>query len=161
VIALLVDRAVVPPGTPAMNVLPGTVVETPDGMVVETFGHRTAVHPRHHRALQGLRRVDLGIRPQALRLGPAGGNGLRGVVFLREPLGLEDEILVEVDGGARLKAISASSVELPEGAPVGLAFAPRDLYVFHPDSKETLSTVSTARRAEPCRRQRDGGTIHR
>ena len=125
-------------GTPAMNVLPGTVVETPDGMAVETFGHRTVVHARHHRALKGLRNVELGIRPQALRLGPAGLDGLRGVVFLREPLGLEDEVLVELEGGARLKAVSASSVDLPEGAPVGVAFAPRDLYVFHPDSKETL-----------------------
>jgi hypothetical protein len=76
--------------------------------------------------------------PAAGGLRPAGGDGLRGVVFLRERLGLEDEILVQLEGGARLKPITASSVELPEGAPVGLAFAPRDLYVFHPDSKETL-----------------------
>ena len=47
-------------------------------------------------------------------------------------------MLVEVEGGARLKAVTASGQDLAEGAPVGLEFAPRDLYVFHPDSKQTL-----------------------
>ena len=125
-------------GTPAMNVVPGSVVETSEGMVVETFGHRTAVHPRHHRILRGLAHVDVGIRPQALRLGPAGSAGLRGVVFLREPLGLEDEVLVELEGGARLKAVTPSALELAEGARVGVAFAAGDVYVFHPDSKDAL-----------------------
>ena len=125
-------------GTPAMNVLPAAVIATRDGMAVETFGHRTVVHPRHHSVLKGLERVQVGIRPQALRLRPAGSEGLRGVVFLREPLGLEDEVLVQVEGGARLKAVTASGEELAEGAAVGLEFAPRDLYVFHPDSKQTL-----------------------
>ena len=97
---------------PAMNVLPGTIVKTPEGLAVELLGHRTLVHPRHHGALQGLARVDVGLRPQALRLGPARGEGLRGVVFLREPLGLEDEVLVELDGGARLKAVTPSALEL-------------------------------------------------
>jgi len=125
-------------GTPAMNVLPGTIVKTPEGLAVELLGHRTLVHPRHHGALQGLARVDVGIRPQALRLGPARGEGLRGVVFLREPLGLEDEVLVELEGGGRLKAVTPSALELPEGAHVGLEFAARDLYVFHPDSRQAL-----------------------
>src|SRR5919198_1173542 len=123
-------------GTPAMNVVPGTIVETSEGMVVETFGHRTAVHPRHHRILRGLAHVDVGIRPQALRLGPAGSAGLRGVVFLREPLGLEDEVLVELEGGARLKAVTPSALELAEGARVGVAFAAGGVYVFHPHSKD-------------------------
>jgi multiple sugar transport system ATP-binding protein len=125
-------------GTPAMNILPAAIVTTADGLAIEMFGHRTAVHSRHQGALQGLKRVDVGIRPQALRLHTAPGVGIRGVVFLREPLGLEDEVLVEVEGGTRVKAVTPSEQEVAEGAPVGLEFAPRDLYVFHPDSRLTL-----------------------
>jgi len=46
--------------------------------------------------------------------------------------------LVELEGGARLKAVTPSALALPEGAHVGLEFAPSALYVFHPDSKRTL-----------------------
>ena len=125
-------------GTPAMNVLPATLVDGPGGLAVELCGHRTAVHPRHHAALRGLKRVEAGIRPQALRLRPPAAGGIRGVVFLREPLGLEDEVLVQLDDGGRLKAVTAVGPEYPEGAAVGVEFAPRDLYVFHPDSGQTL-----------------------
>jgi multiple sugar transport system ATP-binding protein len=125
-------------GTPAMNVLPAALVEAPGGLAVELCGQRTPVDPRHRPALEGLKRVQVGVRPQALRLRAPDAATIRGVVFLREPLGLEDEVLVEVEGGARVKAVTASGQEFPEGAPVGLAFAPRDLYVFHPDSGRTL-----------------------
>ena len=125
-------------GTPAMNVVPAAVVETADGLAIDLCGHRTPVHPRHHAALRGLKRVEAGIRPQALRLCPPDAGGLRGRVFLREPLGLEDEVLVEVQGGGQLKAVTASGEEFPEGAPVTVEYAPRDVYVFHPESKQTL-----------------------
>jgi multiple sugar transport system ATP-binding protein len=125
-------------GTPAMNVLPATLVDVPGALTVELCQQRTTIHPRHTPVLQGLKRVQVGIRPQALRLRAPGAGSIRGVVFLREPLGLEDEVLVEVEGGTRVKAVTASGQEFPEGAPVGLEFSPRDLYVFHPDSGQTL-----------------------
>jgi multiple sugar transport system ATP-binding protein len=125
-------------GTPAMNVVRAAIVEGAGGLAVEILGHRLAIHPRHHTALQGLKSVEAGIRPQALRLRPPGSDGVRGTVFLREPLGLEDEVLVEAAGGARLKAVTASSEEFREGAAVVLEFAPRDLYLFRPESNDTL-----------------------
>ena len=125
-------------GTPAMNVVPAAIVESAGGLAVELLGHRVAIHPRHSAALHGLKHVEAGIRPQALRLRPPGREGVSGVVFLREPLGLEDEVLVEAAGGARLKAVTASGDSFPEGAPVVLDFAPRDLYLFEPDSKAML-----------------------
>jgi ABC-type sugar transport system ATPase subunit len=125
-------------GTPAMNVVPAAIVESAGGLAVEVLDHRVAIHPRHHAALHGLKSVEAGLRPQALRLRAPGSQGVRGVVFLREPLGLEDEVLVEAAGGTRLKAVTASGEEFPEGAAVVLEFAPRDLYLFQPESKETL-----------------------
>jgi len=59
-------------------------------------------------------------------------------VFLREPLGLEDEVLVEVAGGRRVKVVTAAGDQFPEGAEVNLDFAPADLYLFHPDSGKTV-----------------------
>jgi len=125
-------------GTPAMNVVPAAIVESAGGLAVELLGHRVAIHPRHSAALHGLKHVEAGIRPQALRLRPPGREGVSGVVFLREPLGLEDEVLVEAAGGARLKAVTASGDAFPEGAAVVLDFALRDLYLFEPDSKAML-----------------------
>jgi multiple sugar transport system ATP-binding protein len=125
-------------GTPAMNIVPAAIVESAGELTIEVLGHRVAIHPRHHAALHGLKSVEAGIRPQALRLRAPGSKGIRGVVFLREPLGLEDEVLVEGAGGVRLKAITVSGEEFPEGSSVVLEFAPQDLYLFQSESKDTL-----------------------
>jgi len=82
--------------------------------------------------------VEVGIRPQALRLVPPGPDRITGRVFLREPLGLEDEVLVETVDGTRVKAVTAAEEEFPEGAAVGLAFTLRDFFVFNPESKTAL-----------------------
>ena len=116
-------------GTPAMNIIPAAVVTTPAGLAIELLGRQLPVAPRHHAALQGLKRVEVGIRPQALRLVPPGPDRITGRVFLREPLGLEDEVLVETADGTRVKAVTAAAEEFPEGAAVGLDFAARPLSV--------------------------------
>jgi multiple sugar transport system ATP-binding protein len=122
-------------GTPAMNIIPAAVVATSSGLAIELLGQRIPVAARHHTALQGLKRVEVGIRPQALRLVPPRADRITGHVFLREPLGLEDEVLVETVDGTRVKAVTAAGEEFPERAAVGLDFAPRDLIVFNVDSK--------------------------
>ena len=82
-------------GTPAMNIIPATVATTPSGVVIGLLGREIPAAPRQYAALQGLKRVEVGIRPQALRLVAPGPDHISGRVFLREPLGLEDEVLVE------------------------------------------------------------------
>jgi multiple sugar transport system ATP-binding protein len=125
-------------GTPAMNIIPAAVVATPGGVIIELLGRQLPVAPRHHAVLHGLKRVEAGLRPQALRLVPPGPDRMTGRVFLREPLGLEDEVLVETTDGTRLKAVTPAGEEFPEGAAVGLEFAPQLLYLFHAESKTTL-----------------------
>ena len=125
-------------GTPAMNIIPAGVVTMTGGLAIELLGRQIPVAPRHHAALQGLKRVEVGIRPQALRLVPLGRDRITGRVFLREPLGLEDEVLVETAGGTRLKVLTAAMDEFPEGEQVGVDFAPRDLYLFQPEAKTIL-----------------------
>ncbi len=125
-------------GTPAMNIIPATVVTTPAGLAIDLLGKQIPVAPRHHAALQGLKQVEVGIRPQALRLGPPGPDRINGRVFLREPLGLEDEVLVETTDRTRLKVVTAAGEEVPEGVAVGLEFAPGDCYVFRLDSRASI-----------------------
>ena len=125
-------------GTPAMNIIPAGVVTTPTGVAIELLGRQLPVAPRHHAVLQGLKRVEVGIRPQALRLEAPGPKRVTGCVFLREPLGLEDEVLVETGDGARVKVVTAAGEAFPEGVEVGLDFAPPDLYLFHAESRGTI-----------------------
>jgi len=125
-------------GTPAMNIVPATVIDTPGILAVEVLGRQFPAHPRHRGRLQGLKRVEAGLRPQALRLAAPTPDGIRGRIFLREPLGLEDEILLHAADGTPVKLVSGSGQDFAEGDEVGLEFALRDLYLFHPDSRETL-----------------------
>ena len=125
-------------GTPAMNIIPATVVTTPGGLAIELLGRQIPVAPRHHAALHGLKRVEAGIRPQAVRLVPPGPDQITGRVFLREPLGLEDEVLVETADGSRVKVLTAAGEEFSEGALVGLDCALRELHLFDTESKTVL-----------------------
>jgi multiple sugar transport system ATP-binding protein len=126
-------------GTPAMNIIPAAVVTTPRGLAIELLGRLIPVAPRHHAALRGLERVEVGIRPQGVRLVPPGPDRIVGRVFLREPLGLEDEVLVETAHGTQVKVVTGSGEEFAEGAVVGVEFAARDLYLFSAASGNVVS----------------------
>jgi len=125
-------------GTPAMNIIPATVVATPGGTAIELLGRSIPVGSRNRSALEGLKRIKVGVRPQALRLTSPGIGRIVGQVFLKEPLGLEDEVLVETDNGIRVKVITEAGSDFPEGAAVGLEAEASDLYLFHPDSGAVL-----------------------
>jgi ABC-type sugar transport system ATPase subunit len=109
-------------------------------MAIELLGRQLPVASRHHAVLQGHKRVEVGIRPQALRLEAPGlnRNRITGRVFLREPLGLEDEVLVQTADGTRVKVVTAAGEAFPEGVEVGLDFGPPDLYLFHAESRGTI-----------------------
>jgi ABC-type sugar transport system ATPase subunit len=114
------------------------MVATSSGLAIELLGRQIPVAPRHHAALQGRGVVEVGIRPQAMRLMEPGPDRITGRVFLREPLGLEDEVLVETGSGSRVKVVTPAGEAFPEGARVGIAIAPPDVYVFETTSKATL-----------------------
>ena len=125
-------------GTPAMNIIPATVVTTSSGLAIGLLGRQIPVAPRHHAALAGMKRVEVGIRPQALRLLPPGPDRIIGRVFLREPLGLEDEVLVDTADGTRVKVVTAAGEEFPEGTTIALAIPPGDVYLFQPESTRVV-----------------------
>ncbi len=124
-------------GTPAMNVVRGTVVADGDALELELFGSRLPIDGKYSDALGALDRVEVGIRPQAIRLVPPGAGTIVGKVLLREPLGLEDEFLVQIED-AHVKVVMGSSHQIAEGSEVGLAFDPGAVYLFHAESGQTL-----------------------
>jgi multiple sugar transport system ATP-binding protein len=125
-------------GTPAMNIIPATVVATSAGIAIDVLGRQIPVEPQHHSSLEGLKRIQVGIRPQAVRLVSPGVDRIPGRVFLREPLGLEDEVLVETDNGTRVKVVTGPGEGFSEGTAVGVEVEARELYLFHPDSGAML-----------------------
>jgi multiple sugar transport system ATP-binding protein len=124
-------------GTPAMNVVPARVVQDGERLAVDLFGRRIPVPAERAQAIGDRRQVEIGIRPQALGLVAPEGDAIRGTVLLREPLGLEDEFLIQLDD-ATLKVVTAHGRRFPEGSRVGLAVDPAQLYLFDPETGRTL-----------------------
>jgi multiple sugar transport system ATP-binding protein len=118
-------------GTPAMNIIPAMVVRTPAGLGIQLLGKQVPIAAQHHASLEGLEQVRVGIRPQAFKLVPPGPDVIAGRVFLREPLGLEDEVLVETAEGTRVRVVTTPEKDpFPEGASVGLVCDLASLYLF-------------------------------
>ena len=111
-------------GTPAMNIVPGGIVQDGDGLAIDLFGRRIAVPADRAQALGARRQVEIGMRPQALRLVAPEGDAIRGTVLLREPLGLEDEFLVQIDD-ATVKVVTSQGRRFAEDSAVGLEIDPR------------------------------------
>jgi sn-glycerol 3-phosphate transport system ATP-binding protein len=124
-------------GTPAMNIVPAVIVQEGDGRAIDLFGRWIAVPADRAQALGARRQVEIGMRPQALRLVAPEGDVIRGTVLLREPLGLEDEFLIQLEG-ATVKVVTAQGRRFGEGSRVGLAVDPAQLYLFDPETGRTL-----------------------
>jgi multiple sugar transport system ATP-binding protein len=124
-------------GTPAMNIVPAGIVQSGDRPAIDLFGRRIAVPADRLQALDGRRQVEIGVRPQALRLVAPEGEAIRGTVLLREPLGLEDEFLVQIDD-TTIKVVTAQGRRCVEGSAVGLEIDPAQLYLFDLETGRTL-----------------------
>ena len=124
-------------GSPAMNFLDGTLgfgdgagaaaVRVGDAvlaMVARPAGSSTGAP------------VTLGIRPERLRIGPA-GTGAAAVVDLVEPTGLASVIHLDL-GGQGLKVFTTDRPRLSVGEPVGLVVAPSDVLLFDHETGRRL-----------------------
>jgi multiple sugar transport system ATP-binding protein len=80
-------------GSPAMNVLPGTLRANGGMPGVEAVGHRWPTQPQAKG--QDGQPVQYGVRPGDIRLGAA-GEGIPAKVIVVEPTGAETELLVQV-----------------------------------------------------------------
>jgi len=126
-------------GTPAMNIMPARVIVGANGTkTLDVAGLKLPVPSRHYDRLSGCEQAEVGLRPQSIRLIQPSSETINGKVMLKEPLGLENEFVVEVAEGMRLVVVAQDDLAVDEGQEVGLGFNPADLYVFHVETQETL-----------------------
>jgi multiple sugar transport system ATP-binding protein len=120
-------------GSPAMNVLSGTLRGGTDGAYVEALGSRwpvpSTVHGRDGQA------VSYGIRPGDLSLADA---GIAAKVFVVEPTGAETELLLQV-GDAQLTLVMHGRTTARPDDTVYLDIAAAHAHVFDQASGRRLS----------------------
>ena len=136
-------------GTPAINVLPATVAA--DG--------RLAVHgvwqPIACPALAGTTSAAVGVRPEALRIGPASAAALQGRVRRVEHHGAERLVFVDVatTGGGTVIVRESAGAELAgataPGSQVSIEIDAMRTHVFGPDGARAATSAARARADSP------------
>jgi multiple sugar transport system ATP-binding protein len=123
-------------GSPAMNVLTGTVRRAGGGAHVETAGG--ARWPLAAAGSDG-QAVAYGVRPGDLQLVAAATPGaVAARVVVVEPTGAETELVVEA-GGQRLTLVIHGRPDVAPGDPIALAIDPGRAHVFDQASGARLS----------------------
>jgi multiple sugar transport system ATP-binding protein len=137
-------------GNPPMNQLPGVVADGGSAAYDVRYAHDAAVTlgtvPASTRGVAPGDRVVVGMRPESLSLSAAGTDaaGFAGTVTVTEYQGNDNFVHFEV-GDEALTAVVSPDVELAPGERVSVHVAPEDLYVFDPESGETLSVGTEVR----------------
>ena len=121
-------------GNPAMNMLPGRLVEaTADLATVELDGGVRVTAAVDARAASRGDEVTVGVRPEAWAIGE-GENALTLPVRFVEALGGATYAYLDVgDGEGRLVVQAAADARIVSGAPVTVRFSPADAHLFGPD----------------------------
>ncbi len=119
-------------GQPNMNLLPATVLGVgSEGVTVEFHGgHRMSVPVETATAKVG-DKVEVGVRPENLRL----GNGLSMKVRVLEQLGGVAIIYGVLEDGMRFCASLPGDTPVAEGQTIGLTVAPADAHVFDAEGR--------------------------
>ena len=113
-------------GQPNMNLLPATVTGAgADGLTVEFHGGARMTLPVEATAKPG-DKVDVGVRPENLKL----GEGLAMRLRVLERLGGTAIAYGQMADGLKLCAALPGDTTVHEGEEVGLTFAPADAHVF-------------------------------
>ena len=135
------------------NLLPGTVTGTDERYAAVRLQNETTVRaPRA--ALQDEARIDVGIRPEKIRLrgtdeaGPTGHNVLDGVVRDASYLGVSTQYVVEAPGGVRL-TVYEQNVERAQrselwapGEAVRMTWSPDHSFVVHATTPDVEAAVA-------------------
>ncbi len=123
-------------GSPAMNLLEGTIAGSGAARLVFADGRSAAIGAVP--AGWADRRVTLGIRPENVRLDPQAG--LPCVVSLVEPTGSETHLIARA-GETEIVAVLKERMRIHEGETVKLAFDAGRTHVFDPESGERLGAL--------------------
>ena len=121
-------------GNPPMNFLDVEVTLAGDRYVARSQGFELEIPPERGRPVVGRGRVILGIRPEDITLGK---QGVRGEVYVIEPLGRDDLIDVMV-GDAHLRVLADPELGLKLGDVVYFQPNPNRVQFFDPATEISL-----------------------
>jgi len=125
-------------GSPPMNQLPGQIVDCSNaGVRVELAGHVAVAIAATSRAVKMNDAVILGVRPEGLRLDPAGS--LAGTIHLVERLGSISLIHVDLDQGSRVIAQVGATEDVRSRQRVTLTIEPVHCHVFDQTGRALMS----------------------
>jgi ABC-type sugar transport system ATPase subunit len=119
-------------GSPSMNLIPGSIVSTPEGSCFQGPGLTLDLPPTW--APMAPASATLGLRPEHLSVQPTGG-AFQAEVRLVEPLGKDTLLYFEHGGEKPLIAVVEGTREFQTGAGLGLTCDPKRLYLFDADGK--------------------------
>jgi multiple sugar transport system ATP-binding protein len=122
-------------GSPAMNVVAGTLRVGAGGSEVEAAGTRWPVPPQVHGSAG--QSVHYGIRPGDIHLAPAGA-GIAAKVIVVEPTGAETELLLQVGDAQIISVIHGRTAAKPDDT-IYLAIDADKAHVFDAASGKRLA----------------------
>jgi multiple sugar transport system ATP-binding protein len=122
-------------GSPAMNLIQGTIDRVDAKRLVLLDGHTASI--RQPTAGWSGHKVLFGIRPEAIRLDPEAG--LPCVVSLVEPTGSETHLIAHL-GETEIVAVLKERPRIHEGETIRLSFDIAQAHFFDPESGRRLTT---------------------
>ncbi|MDQ7030822.1 MAG: ABC transporter ATP-binding protein [Ardenticatenia bacterium] len=126
-------------GNPPMNLINGVeVVRDGEEYLArhQAFCLRVPAERGKHVAAKG--EVILGIRPEDISLADDGQDGMRGEVYVVEPLGRDDLVNVELPGNTFIHFLADPALRLKPGTPVALCFNTEKVQFFDPRTERSL-----------------------
>jgi ABC-type sugar transport system ATPase subunit len=133
-------------GSPPMNLVPARVVG--DGLRLDVDGQPVVPVVVEERAVA---EVQLGVRPEDLRLDGTGDAQLPGRVLATELLGAETLVSVDLGSGTHVVVRAQGLVPAEPGSDVTLGFSASDVRVFARGNGERLAVHSSSPAASPAR----------
>ena len=116
-------------GSPAMNFLPGLARSSDSAMTVELAGSDAIALPPRATGFAGEKQVEIGIRPEHVRLSSRETAALRGTTTVVEQLGNTTYVYVDTPVGQIIVEADGSAVIAP-GTAVGLTIDATRAHVF-------------------------------
>jgi ABC-type sugar transport system ATPase subunit len=133
-------------GSPPMNLVPARVVG--EGLRLDVDGQPVVPVAVEERAVA---EVQLGVRPEDLRLDGTGDAHLPGRVLSTELLGAETLVSVDLGSGAHVVVRAQGLVPAEPGSDVTLGFSVADVRVFARGNGERLAVHASSPAASPAR----------
>ena len=121
-------------GSPAMTMLPVTLVESSDGHAIVRLASGTSVATQVNRTeLGGQAKLDLGLRPECVAITAVGAGTLNAEAIIVERLGDRTLVYARLDDGSEITAVDRGDSMLRMGDRVGLLIDGRSAHLFGSD----------------------------